>query len=191
MINSTPLRTYTNSLGPTAATSTASAKSGTGAATNTGAANAAASTHALGEKVTISDKAKATLANSQTAYDAIANNPDPTISVQQYAIPEWYAAGLVDTATLPGSPGYSANDNSNSSKIMAADENTRSEYFKLFESHFNKIMSANSINNQEDYYNAMIADSAKSENLHQQFKESIGSDMHLTELMQKMGISIT
>lgn len=181
-------KAYSYMLAPTTSASTTQ----TAKAADSGSAGLSqtASTTKLGEPVTISSEGRAALEKSQSAWAAIANNPDPNISVQQYAIPEWYAAGLVDTATLPGSPGYSANDTSNSSKIMAADGGVRNEYFKLIESHFNKIKSANGINTQEDYYNAMIADSAKSENLHQQFKESVSSDTRLTELMQKMGVSL-
>ncbi|MDT3723159.1 hypothetical protein [Pseudomonas oryzihabitans] len=144
-----------------------------------------------GERVSISDEARAALASSTTAYDAIANNPDPTISVKQYAIPDWYADLLVDTAKLPGSPGYSMSDNSTTSKLMSADSGTRNEYFKLIMSHYEKIQKDNGITNQADHYNSLIADKATSEKLRLQFQQSVQSDTRLVELMQKIGIRLS
>ncbi|WP_437883022.1 hypothetical protein [Pseudomonas sp. LRF_L74] len=42
-----------------------------------------------------------------------------------------------------------------------------------------------------DRYNSLIADQAKSEQLKQQFQQSVRSDEHLMGLMQKIGIPLS
>jgi len=190
MINSTSLRAYTNVLSSTASTASATAKTNSNTATNV-ANTAAVATPAQGEKVTISDEAKAALAKSKSAYDEIANNPDPNISVKQYAIPDWLASTMEDVDSLPGHPNYNSGAISNTNKLSSADQGIRNEYSSLVLSHYQNVLKDNGVNTQEDHYNALINDKSKSEKLHQQFKDSISSDKRLSEIIQQLGIQIS
>lgn len=146
-----------------------------------------------GEKLTISEEAKAALQTSRSAYQDIVNNPDPEVRVQQYAVPDWMSGyGIVlDAENIIGRSWSEIMMSGNNQKFASADANIKAEFYTGIRQHYLSILEKNGIDTPEKHYNELIADKGRSEELHQQFKESVATDEKLLALMQTIGISIS
>ena len=146
-----------------------------------------------GEKLTISEEGKAALQTSRSDYQDIVNNPDPEVSVQQYAAPDWMSGyGIVlDAENMIGRPWTEIMMSANNQKFASADSGIKAEFYAGIRQHYLDILEKNGIDTPEKRYNELIADKSRSEDIHQQFKESIASDEKLLALMQTIGISIS
>ncbi|MFJ4386082.1 hypothetical protein ACIP02_17305 [Pseudomonas sp. NPDC089408] len=146
-----------------------------------------------GEKLTISEEAKAALQTSRSAYQDIVNNPDPEVSVQQYAVPDWMSGyGIVlDAEKIIGRTWAEIMMSANNQKFASADSGIKAEFDAGIRQHYLSVLEKNGIDTPEKHYNELIADKSRSEEIHQQFKESIASDEKLLALMQTIGISIS
>jgi hypothetical protein len=145
-----------------------------------------------GEKLTISEEAKAALQTSRSAYQDIVDNPDPEVSVQQYAIPDWMIGyGMVLDDSMIGKTWAEIMMTANNQKFASADSGIKAEFNAGIRQHYLSILEKNGIDTPEKHYNELIADKSRSEEIHQQFKESIASDEKLLALMKTIGISIS
>jgi hypothetical protein len=138
------------------------------------------------DTVRISQEAKSLQAGSEEKAS------EQDLPVEAYSLPKWYGELSSDLLMVDTEIGisYAESNSARYDALSGAEKKDLSEYQDKLHTYFQEELRNHGIESSADYYNQIVRDPEKSEEVHQAVKQKLLADTRAMQLMQYFDIAL-